>query len=324
MPIAPPPTERLGKTVTPKSVVVAVATVVLCTLPFWSAVPNAKGEPWLTELHNVGHTLMFIPITLGLLSILATLLPQIGLFQRVVISFFATMAIGGLIELAQRGTARTASWHDWLLDLAGVAIALIIYLSFSRRRPWGWRATGLVCVLGIAAWVFAPTVTWWMAKVVQQQAFPSLWAAEHPITFRNWKDVSRARVSFVTPPAHLSLQRNTVIRVTLPAEDKLPGWILKYSPHDWSGYSKLVLKTYHSHASPIKFGVNFYSYANTSFETVQLDVSVVTIAPGLTEVSIPLEDKPKFNIERVKSVAWHALELKQPATVFVESVELHR
>ncbi len=307
---------------TPKSVVMAVATVALCTLPFWTAVPNPMGEPWLAELHNVGHTLVFIPITLGLLSVLGTALPQIGSLQRVVIGFFATMAIGGLIELAQRGTARTASWHDWLLDLAGVAIALTIYLSFSKPRPRVWRAAGLVCILGIAAWVFAPTVTWWMAKVVQQQALPTLWVAEHPITYRNWTDVNRSRVSFVAPPEHLTFQSNMVIRVDLPVEDKLPGWILKHSPPDWSEYSKLVVKTYHSQTSPIKFGVNFYSYLDTSFKTVQLDVSVVTIPPGFTEMVIPLEGKTNFNARRVKSVAWHALALKQPATVFVESVEL--
>lgn len=94
--------------------------LVVCSYGFLKDVSGVPSS-WMPN-DKVMHVLVFMVLTL---------LWQLSFRERTIIGLLAMSAYGGLVELAQHYlTVRTGDWWDWLADICGILLALLL---------WVWR-----------------------------------------------------------------------------------------------------------------------------------------------------------------------------------------
>jgi len=94
--------------------------LIICSYGFLKDVSGVPSN-WMPN-DKLMHLLVFLVLTL---------LWQLSFRARTIAGLLTMTAYGGLIELAQHYlTARTGDWWDWLADISGILLALLL---------WTWR-----------------------------------------------------------------------------------------------------------------------------------------------------------------------------------------
>ena len=94
--------------------------LVICSYGFLKDVSGVPSS-WMPN-DKLMHLLVFMVLTL---------LWQLSFQNRTITGLLATTAYGGVVELAQHYlTGRTGDWWDWLADICGILLALLL---------WSWR-----------------------------------------------------------------------------------------------------------------------------------------------------------------------------------------
>ena len=111
-----------------------VLTAIICYLSFaqpseFEKIPKIKIE----HLDKIVHIIMYFALTLTLLyehKFHLKILPKVALY----ISY--PILLGGCIEIAQQSWfyPRTGEWVDWLADILGTILALLIVYTFNKLK----------------------------------------------------------------------------------------------------------------------------------------------------------------------------------------------
>ncbi len=94
--------------------------LVICSYGFLKDVSDVPSS--LMPNDKLMHVLVFMVLTL---------LWQLSFRNRTITGLLAMTAYGGAVELAQHYlTVRNGDWWDWLADICGILLALLL---------WSWR-----------------------------------------------------------------------------------------------------------------------------------------------------------------------------------------
>jgi VanZ family protein len=94
--------------------------LVICSYGFLKDVSDVPSS--LMPNDKLMHVLVFMVLTL---------LWQLSFRNRTITGLLAMTAYGGVVELAQHYlTVRTGDWWDWLADICGILLTLLL---------WSWR-----------------------------------------------------------------------------------------------------------------------------------------------------------------------------------------
>lgn len=97
--------------------------LVVCSYGFLKDVSGVPSN-WMPN-DKVMHVLVFMVLTL---------LWQLSFSERTITGVLALSVYGGLVELAQHYlTVRNGDWWDWLADICGILIALLLWVMRPAR-----------------------------------------------------------------------------------------------------------------------------------------------------------------------------------------------
>jgi hypothetical protein len=225
-----------------------LALLVLLLVPFLVPVPMVlRRDLLIATLGDRLHVVLLAALTL----LLYWRGPLAGHLAR---SAIAAVLVGGAVEFLQLLVGRAALWHDFQLDLVGVALAvgLVLWRGHGRRA-------GLLLVLAtvaLTAWELRNLPARKLAVDELHDRFPVLsdFAGPRPLTL--WMEHEDAEVDLATGP------RGTVARLIAAPPAAWPGLILAYFPHDWSAYDalKLEVRLARAAADSVRFGVRLDDY----------------------------------------------------------------
>ena len=103
----------------PLTLIVTAALTVAMLWPIHHPLPASDGSD------KVVHLIAF--------AALAFPLARTGRFGLIPI-FIATSAYGGIIEVLQPSFGRSADMQDWIADIVGVALGIVLALLYRRLR----------------------------------------------------------------------------------------------------------------------------------------------------------------------------------------------
>ncbi len=272
---------------------------------------------------NLGHVAYFALITWLLLH-WPWLRRQRPLMQWL-LSLMVSLVVGGIIELMQIGTERTADPWDVLRNLSGslLVLMLIPVLPPDRKaRRWPLRVAALVLLL----WLMMP-----MARVLYDDAwarsqFPVLADFSAPFELDRWQGNTDYRLT------RLPDQDQPVLAITLKPGVAFPGVSLKHFPGDWRGYRQLHLRLYQPGPEPLSLtlrihdrahetGANAYAYSdrfNRSF----------VLQPGWNDLTIPLDEIKNapvgrdMDLSRIVDVSLFAVAVKWQRLLELQRIEI--
>jgi hypothetical protein len=145
---------------------------------------------------------------------------------------FNAALIGGTIEFIQAFVGRAALWHDFFLDLQGIALVVGFIL---------WRGHGKT--IGLITMVILAVVIPWQMRFLPamvsavddcRNSFPLLADFDDPGNSVLWVDTYSAEVK-------ISFETKGVLQITGGPPSKWPGTQMKNFPHNWTGYKELLV-----------------------------------------------------------------------------------
>jgi len=204
---------------------------------------------WVGDFSNAAHGPAFMLITIILLSLLARSSRRAkSLRVQYATAIAAAIAIGILVELAQRSLGRDAElgdlWRDTLGALAGAGGFLLFDArvdgSPQRRllRRTGAVVAGIACLL-----ILAPLVPTAAAYLHRHRSFPVLADFSSPQAGYFVGFYSGTTVATEALPADLVVGGDSVVglRVRHPGNGGWWGLRLRELYPDWRGHQRLVL-----------------------------------------------------------------------------------
>ena len=249
-------------------------------IPFLVPIPVVlRRHPVIGSLGDQLHTVLFCCATFMLYW-------KGPLTGRLLRTSIAAVVIGIAIEFLQILVGRTPLLHDVLLDMVGVGLAV----SFVQWRGYG-RRLGLVTL--IALLVSIPVQLHKLPLIVAgqyavQDKFPTLSDFEGKAELALWSGRYGGEIAPVREP-----DGNTFLRLTTGPSDRWPSLRMGLFPHDWTGYTRLVLRVRHRTAGvdSLKFTVRLDDFASRRGKHVGL--GHVLVYPAVADVRGPVVGSPR-------------------------------
>ena len=210
---------------------VRLVAVALLTVPFFVTIPMVlRRHPIISPLGDQLH----VPLLAGITLMLYWRGPFSGRLWSAVL---AAAFVGGAIEFIQIPFGRTAHIMDFVLDLVGIGFVV----GYVFWRGYGKKVgLGLIIALLLtfpARLYHVPFVA--SAAYDARQTFPLLANLEGPRDHWLWDD-NLATVAVLNIPDSPD-GPGRVVRLTGGPPSHWPSAEMRRFPHDWSGYSELVL-----------------------------------------------------------------------------------
>ena len=220
-------------------------------IPFLVPIPvGLRRHPVIGSLGDQLHTVLFC----GAAFMLYWKGPLTGRLLRTSV---VAVVLGIAIEFLQILVGRTPLLHDVLLDMVGVGLAV----SFVQWRGYG-RRLGLIALIGLL--VSIPVQLHKLPYLVAgqyavQDKFPILADFESEAELALWSGRYDAEIAPVSEP-----DGNTFLRLTTGPSDRWPSLRMGLFPHDWTGYTHLVLRVRHRTAGvdTLRFAVRLDDFAS--------------------------------------------------------------
>lgn len=207
--------------------------VSLCLLvPFFLPIPmHLRRHPLIGHLGDQVH----VPFLAALTLLIYWYGPLRG---RLKYSALAALALGAAIEFLQLLVGRAALLQDFLLDVAGVtlAVGLVVWLGYRSR-------VGMAMMLGMALLLagqlyFLPGLI--LGSYQSRQTFPVLTNFEGSYDHWLWQDTYEAQLDFVDIPAGED-STNAVLRITGGPPSRWPGAQMRHFDSNWTAYQTLKI-----------------------------------------------------------------------------------
>ncbi|PID80465.1 hypothetical protein CSA17_00525 [bacterium DOLJORAL78_65_58] len=222
--------------------VVPILLAGLLLIPFFLPIPQSlRSNPVIGMLGDQVH----VPLLAGLTLVLYWFGPLRG---RLWYAALAALACGGAIEFLQLLVGRSALFTDFLLDLAGVGLAVGLVCWRGLKMRWGLTAMAIIALVLAGQLYFLPGMI--VAGLRAARIFPVVCDFEGSQDLWLWQGNFGAVVERVHEESG-----NTYLRITGGPPGRWPGADMGHFPPDWTDFS--VLKVDVRHSTPGKETVPF-------------------------------------------------------------------
>lgn len=231
--------------------------------------------------------------------------------------------VGLIVEVIQRYTGRSFSWHDIYLNLVGTVTAVVLLSGWMKQqaRKVSWSLRFLVLML--LSIVSLDAMVYTLDAVYARQQFPILLAPRYPFELTR---LSGAKVK-------LSVQKfetNDVVAAEfLPA--RYSTLIFDHFPRDWSGYQQLKMEIYNDGDTPEELHVRLHdidhfpdaAYTDRFNATYQL-------LPGWNSILISLEavrmapNSRKMNMHKIHQMMLYFYKLNKRRSLLIRQLRLEK
>ncbi len=213
-----------------------LAISLLFLIPFFLPIPmELRRHPLIGHLGDQVH----VPF----LMILTLLMYWKGPFAcRLKGAVLAGVILGAGIELLQLLVGRAANVADFVLDLAGIGMALGLVFWKGYKKSWG---LGLICGIALllsAQLYFLPGLI--MGSYQTRQAFPLISDFNNPQEHWLWHGTYDAAVDLILIDDSPTGE-GMVLQLESGPPSKWPGAKMQHFPHDWSQYKTLKVDVRH-------------------------------------------------------------------------------
>lgn len=280
------------------------------------------------EAQNTLHTLLFLALALLVLHRLRQYVrPALTPCSTYMVAGSICLAIAVATEVAQSLTGRGFSYLDILRDLAGIAIAAILYVLLDRTAAGSRLVTrpamrGLLLALLVSLLVAScyPLGTLVRDYVARNKAFPVIMdlRADWADTFIKLQDVLPAPGTCSPGMTGLEL---------LPAP--YPGVSVVEPVPDWRSYRQLVFTLHNASAVPVNLVIRVHDRLHDQSFTDRYN-RTLTVNPGLNRYTIPVNeimDGPKDRSLQLAQIAGVVLFASNPHHVIqvcISSMQLEK
>ncbi len=274
-------------------------------------------------LWNFGHVVYFALITALLLG--SPWLRRRSAPLQWTLALGLSLLLGGMIEVLQIGTARSADVADLLRDLTGTLLVLAFWPGLQ-----GARAPGRMLLRALAAvallWTLKPLAMVLIDEYSAARQFPVLADFSAPFELSRWQgDAGRERIRDPRIADH------PLLRLKLrPAA--YSGVDFTDFPADWRGYRVLRIDLYLPGDSPLSVtlrvhdrkherGPNAFDYSDRFNRSFRLQ-------PGRNRLTVPLDDIRRapagreLDLSRIVHLGLFAAGLKAPAELLLIGIRL--
>lgn len=304
------------KHITPLATLFAIILILI-----FGALPDTS--LFWQETQNTGHTILFILITLLILSLLrdTTRLFQRNPFKFYITSCFISLLIGIIIELLQSITHSDASKMDVVRDLAGIIVAIGLYaatdsnLQSYHLKSKRWTKAGIL-TLSFCTFTASmlPLAFLSVAYVQRETAFPVI----VDLTTSWSQPFLRLKNAAIYLPEDQKIKIDGEAPLTRVdfKHGIYPGVSIVETTPDWSAYKALMIVIYSKLNRPFELVLRIhddkhnYNYADR-FNTA------LTINKGTNYFHILLDDIKKAPMQREMDM----MRIKEITIFSTQSVE---
>ena len=262
----------------------------LLLLPFFVKIPRAlNNHPVAAPLGDQLHVILLGSITL----MLYWYGPLTG---RIWWSALAAAVTGGAIEFLQILVGRTALFHDFLLDLLGIAIAVAFVLWRGDRHGWA-RVAFIALILFFPAQLYrVPFIS--IAAYRTHDTFPVISNFEGRYDGWLWAGSSTEAVG-VTSIDDGPDGPTRVLRITGEPPNHWPATYMRRFPRDWSDYRAISLdvRLVGELSTEVKLGVRLDDFSGIKKQENVYQTFVVS--PEWQTVTFTFEGLPVRDSERI-------------------------
>jgi hypothetical protein len=189
--------------------------------------PRGWGGPWQSKLFDLGHVPLFFALTLCLWLLLN---------RSWAWALSIALGLGGLAELVQPYFRRTSSLRDFVRDVIGAALAVVVVRAWQGPRTALRLAAHALAALALLAWPVADAAPRLLDAYAGYHEFPTLadFATDGQM-IRWWcSQATLRRVPDPEQPSGWSARLEL-----LPGVKQYPTAVLEPVVRDWGGRRRL-------------------------------------------------------------------------------------
>jgi hypothetical protein len=205
----------------------AAAALALVTGLLLMPLPHRWEGPWQSKLFDLGHVPLFFALTLCLwLTLNRSWAWALGI----------ALGLGGLAELVQGYFGRTGSLLDFVRDVLGAALAVVVVRAWQGPRTGPRLAGHALAAVALLAWPVADAAPRLLDAYEGYREFPTLADFATPRQMIRW-ECNQATLRRVPDPGQPSGWSARLELLTGPKQ--YPGAVLQPVVRDWSGRRRL-------------------------------------------------------------------------------------
>ena len=302
-----------------------LALVIALLLFLFFGEPPQRSRFW-SAFFDAGHTALFGVIAL----VVRHWLVARGHARRAggpwLSAFVITVMVGAATEVLQTLHALgDPSLTDLLRDTAGAAAFLLIAWGFTSAQRHRAAAVAVAAVLFIGAgWTLVVTSASYVAR---DRAYPTLFALDGTWWEREFIELEGNRLTAGTGPG-LDGSPSATRLARLDLTPRLYSGIAFDEPYpDWRGREALSFTIVSDLDAPLTMAIRVHDAAHDQRYRDRFNRRL-TIAPGVNQVRIPIEeirnapDRRQMDLRRIRGILLFAYGLKKPAHVFLGPLRL--
>ena len=275
----------------------------------------------LKELWNLAHIAYFF-LLLCLIGYIPSLKNISGKILIPGLVLFSLL-LGGLIELCQYATGRSADGQDIVLDLTGALLALTFLRRYSKPLNRKLLLSFRIALLALLALQSTPFAVAVADEIIAYRQFPLLISNDTPFEIGRWRGNAGIEIE--------RIDSVNLLKIRLSPEERYPGTSLGYFPGDWSGYNLLVIRFYNPSPLPLNITVRVHDRAHESSYSHEDRFNLNTLVqPGWSELQIELdqiESAPQdreMNMREISDLSVFTNKLSKERVVYINKIYLSR
>jgi len=294
-------------------------TMTLLLVPFFVRIPRSlNNHPVIAPLGDQLHVVLLGSITL--------MIYWYGPFSgRIWWAAGVATFMGGAIEILQISVGRTALWHDFLLDLLGIAIAATWVLWRGHGRRWA-KVALFFLVLGFPAQLYPiPFIS--AAAYRAHENFPVIADFEGKFDGWLWAGSSEREVGVVEiedgPDGP-----SRVLRISGEPPNHWPATYMRRFPRDWSAYEAISLdvRMVGNTSDDVKLGVRLDDFAGLKrkenvYRTFVVDSEWQTVTFAFVGLPVRKSDRI-FDHTDIDRIILYIPKPKAPITLEIDNIQL--
>jgi len=279
----------------------------------------------IKDIWNAGHLVLF-----GLLSFVYLHLSKITkrslLHQIIVITLFSLL-IGTAIEFVQLLFKRDFSYNDIFNDLIGGYLGFCFFVLTDKTKKVSLRLFYALAFIMLAVLGLRELEKNLLDEYRMRNSFPVL------ADFEN--DLEKSRWEYLLVKAEYSTEYVTSGKTSLKAK-YLPGRYstlsLEHFINDWRGFRFLSFSIYNPQTSPLDYAVTIFDAQHNKTGRRYSDRfnKRIQIQPGWNNIRLSIDkiiQAPKQRTmvaNQIKGVYLFTSRLKQPITLYIDSIRLEK
>ncbi len=279
---------------------------------------------WST-LHNAGHSLVFLGLTLSLALIIHRLLGARRLTKTSLIAALLSLIFGAVVELIQSRVGREASWSDFALDLLGVAAALCFYRGIYVSRKRARALLFSLCALLLFFSLVKP-IKLAVAQQVRQSNFPQIAGFESYWLNQYLKPMYGAKLSVIDASAFWHGKQSQVLKIEMQAAP-WPGVMIREVEPDWSGFTKFSFEAFNPTQNPVKIVIRIHDRQHNGRHSDRFN-RTISLAPGANLIQLSLssvKEAPRgreMDMHNIRTIMFYSYQLKAPQVLYLDDIHL--